>query len=140
MKGKGTAKRAPVMERVALNYLVRKASAEPPPEDVDGVHVLNPEERSELRGIERWMVIRAAIAGALSGLIAALAEVQAGPLLGVDPDAATMGQQLDFWLLVGPVIGIATVFEIGFLYWDALRSVHSPVSYTHLTLPTKRIV
>lgn len=129
-----TPKKAPFLERFALGYLERRAGEEPPPEDVDGVHVLNPEERKALRGIERGMVGRAALAGALSATIAAIADVLAYPLLGVDPDQATIWQLAEFWLVVAPVIGIAAAIEIGYLYWDALRSVHLLSRAAGLTL------
>lgn len=129
-----TPAKTPALERFALGYLERRAAEEPPPEDVDGVHVLNPEERKALRGIERGMVGRAALAGAASGLIAAIADVLAYPLLGVDPESASIWQVAEFWLVVGPVIGVAAAFEIGFLYWDALRSVHELSRAAGLTL------
>ena len=114
----------PLLERVGVAYFRRLSAGMPAIEAVDEVHVLNAGELSELRGIQRGVIARAAIVGALSGLASALAELYAVARIGGDPDAYALAQVIEFWVIVGGVTGIATVFEIGFLYWDALRSVH----------------
>ncbi len=114
----------PFLERFGLAYFERRASKLPPVVADDDIHFLNPRELRELRSIQRWTVTRAALIGAASGFIAALAEVLASPLLGPDPDHATFAMRAQFYSMAFGIAGVATVFEIGFLYWDALRSVH----------------
>lgn len=114
----------PFLERIGLDYLRRRSAELPPARADDAVHVLDEGEQAELRRVQVRMVSRAALVGGLSGLAAALAEVVAEPLKGPDPDAATFMQTLWFWLVVGGVTGLATLAEVGYLYWDSLRSVH----------------
>ena len=115
---------APFMERFGLAYLRRRAAKLPPVEVDDEIHVLNPEELAALSRIERNVVIRAAIAGALSALLTSVAEMTALPVFGFDPDDTSTAGLLRYWGLVGGVTAVATAAEIGFLYWDSLRSVH----------------
>ena len=116
--------KAPFLERVGVRYLERAARAAPPVAASDAIHVLNADERRALRRIERGAVLRAAAAGGLSAFSSALADALAQPLLGADPDVATHEQLLAFWAVVGGVTVVAAICEIGFLYWDALRTVH----------------
>ncbi|MGQ0591780.1 MAG: LBF_2804 family protein [Gammaproteobacteria bacterium] len=105
----------PDLEALGLRYLRRRAAVPSLVEPTDPIHILNPMEQAALRRIERGMVTRAAIAGALSGAASATAELIA---IGAGPATATG------WLwVVGVTLG-ATAVEIAFLYWDALRSVH----------------
>jgi len=112
------------LERLALRYLEKRERRRPTEPHDDDVHVLNPEERRALRAIERNVVIRAALIGACTAGLAAFVEIEAMALLGEDPDVAPWQAQLEFWLVVGPMIGVMAVLEIGLLYWDSLRSVH----------------
>ncbi|MEM7035665.1 MAG: hypothetical protein AAF570_01725 [Bacteroidota bacterium] len=87
--------------------------------------MLNAQERADLRKIQRNAVLRAALAGALSAGIAVLVGVLLEPMLGEDPSDPPSDK---YWLYLGAVTGvsiIATLNEIAFLYWDALRSVHA---------------
>ena len=79
------------------------------------MHLLASDERMQLRAIERGAILRASVAGALSALVSAVAEMIA---------QETTDDTLRFWLIVGGATAVASVFEIGFLYWDALRAVH----------------
>ncbi len=115
----------PLLERFGLAYFERRSRGMPAVVTDDEVYVLNPRELRELSWIQRWAVIRAALIGAASGFVAALAEVLASPILGPDPDAASLTLRIEYYVIVFGVAGVATVFEIGFLYWDALRSVHN---------------
>jgi len=124
----------PILERFGLAYFKSRASKLPPVVAEDEVHVLNPSELRALTAIQRWTVFRAAMIGAASGFVAALAEVLALPILGPNPDEATVAMQVEFYVIVLGVAGVATVFEIGFLYWDALRSVHDLSRAAGLTL------
>jgi hypothetical protein len=112
----------PYLERVGLGYFQKRSKERPAAESADAVHELNPEERAGLRQVVFGAVARAAIAGAISGGISAAAEVLAAPLV---PDGAelTSKESLTFWAVVGGATLFATVLEIGFIYWDTLRSV-----------------
>ena len=119
-----TADRPPFLERVGLRFLERRAALlSPGAGDRGAVHVLDPQERAELKRIETSAVLRAACAGALSATAAALADLGAAPLLGLDPAQATWDLKLSYWGVVAPVIVCASLGELSFLYWDALRSV-----------------
>ncbi|MCC6214160.1 MAG: hypothetical protein IT376_04790 [Polyangiaceae bacterium] len=111
----------PLLERLGVRYLRWRASgvaaAQAPASDE--VHVLNVEERRALRRIERTAIGRAALAGALSGLACAIPVL----LLPEPPGGDTAGL-VRYWAIVGGVMAVASVAEIGFLYWDALRAVH----------------
>src|SRR5688572_1391248 len=98
----------PDLETLGLSYLRRRSASYPVAAAGDPVHVLNPKEMAALRRIERGAIVRAGIAGALSGAAAAGAEVWAP----------------GDWVSILVVSTVATTFEIAFLYWDALRSVH----------------
>lgn len=111
-------------ERVALRVMrTRPAIAAVAPAD-DPVHLLNADERIALRRIERAAVFRAALAGALSALASAIASVVANLSHPTDGVNVSMHNLVTYWGWVGTVTLIASIIEIGFLYWDALRAVH----------------
>ncbi|MBX3227538.1 MAG: hypothetical protein KIT84_14375 [Labilithrix sp.] len=115
----------PLLVRIGLRTLRGFAEKGRPAAGADAIHLLNAEERKTLRRIERGAIVRAAIAGALSSLVAAVVELEiARPLLGARPRYATFGEQARFYAVVGAATVIASAIEIGFLYWDGLRSVH----------------
>lgn len=114
----------PFLVRVGVRYFQTLSRAAAPVTAGDAIHFLNPEERRALKRIQRGAVIRAAVAGGLSTVAAAIAEVLAHPLLGPEPDHATVEQQVHFWAIVGSVTVVASVIEIAYLYWDGLRAVH----------------
>lgn len=116
----------PLLERLALSYFLRRERALPPvASSADAVHILNEAEREALAWIVRSAVVRAAVAGALSAAAAALAETLADPLLGAEGSEVPLWNLVQFWSIVGGITVIASVIEIGFLYWDSLRSVHA---------------
>jgi hypothetical protein len=115
----------PILVRWGVRYF-RELSKKLGPVDVgDGVHYLNPDERAALRRIERGAIIRAAVAGALSAVVAAVAEVLAQPILGPKSRHATFEQQVQFWSIVGGATALASIVEILYLYWDGLRATHA---------------
>lgn len=90
----------------------------------DPIHLLTPEERAALRRMAGYAIGRAAVAGALSGCASAIAAIgahHAYPLEGLHKHADHF---LAYWSWVGGVTLFASIIEIGFLYWDALRTVH----------------
>jgi len=104
----------PVLVRWGVRYF-RALSRKMGPVDVgDGVHFLNPDERAALRRIERGAIMRAAVAGGVSTIVSATAEV----LVGADAPF------LRFWGVVIGATVVASTFEILYLYWDGLRAVH----------------
>jgi hypothetical protein len=115
---------APLLERLGVRYFQRLSQAAGRVDAGDGVHYLNPDERHAMRRVERGAILRACAAGALSTVVSATAEVLAHPLLGPNPDTATVGAQLHFWAIVGAATAGASIVEIAYLYWDGLRSVH----------------
>ena len=116
--------RAPLLERVGIGYFRRLSSIVAKPDQEDAIHFLNPRERAALRAVVRGAIVRACVAGALSAMVSAATEILARPLLGPEPDLATTTELLRFWALLGGATLLASIIEIGFLYWDGLRSVH----------------
>lgn len=114
----------PLLERLGVGYFQKLSAALPRAQAADAISLLNPEERRALRRIGRAAVIRACVAGALSAAAVAVAEVAAERLFGPAPAVASPDYSARYWALVGGVTVIASVLEILFLYWDALRSVH----------------
>jgi hypothetical protein len=91
----------------------------------DVIEVLTPEEQSALRRIQRAAVARAAVAGALSASVSAAAAILAG-----DPELGAAR----YWLIVGGATLVASIFEIGYLYLDALRAVRDMAGAAGLSL------
>ncbi len=115
----------PLLERLGVRYLQKLSAALPEAAATDAIHVLNADERRELRSVVRGAVFRAFLAGAISALVAAIGETILSPLiLGPAPELATIERQLLFWAAFAPIVALAATGEIGFLYWDGLRSVH----------------
>jgi hypothetical protein len=115
----------PILVRWGVRYFRELSKKLGPVDAGDGVHFLNPDERAALKRIERGAIIRAAVAGAISTVVAAVTEVLAHPLLGPDDHHATFEQQLRFWSIVGGATVLASIIEILYLYWDGLRAVHA---------------
>jgi hypothetical protein len=114
----------PLLERLAMAVLRRARAHAPVAGDDDPIHVLNEDERRELRRIEKRAVVRAGAAGALSGLLSAGAAMWA-TFRFLDPSgvAHSTEDSVKYWVVVVLATLVASIFEIGFLYWDALRSV-----------------
>src|SRR4051794_1218241 len=102
----------PLLVRWGVRYFRALSKAHGPVDVGDGVHFLNPDERVALRRIQRGAIVRAAIAGAISTIVSATAEVLAHPLLGADPDHASAGANLRFWAVVGGATVLASIVEI----------------------------
>jgi hypothetical protein len=107
----------PLFVRIGVRYIRSRHGKLPPNQDTDGVHVLNAEERAALKRISRAMIIRAACAGATSTCFTAAVEVAANPL-------QASGHVAGYYFLLLSSLALASMLEIMFLYWDALRSVH----------------
>ena len=111
----------PLLERVGLTYFERRSARTERIESGDAVHILNAAERKALGRVTQGAVLRAAAAGALSSIAAALAEVIANDTAG---EHAAQPNSYAWWTLVLGVTVVASIAEIAFLYWDTLRSVH----------------
>jgi hypothetical protein len=113
----------PFLERLGGRYLgagkFSLASAEDP------IHVLNPAERAGLLRVTRGAVVRAALAGAINAAASGLGALFTAKVLGHQPEHATWVQHLSYWGLFGFLALAAAVLEIGYLYWDGLRSVRA---------------
>lgn len=117
------AEKKPLLERVGVRFFRARSAARPSVSAADAVHVLNEAERAALRRVQAGAIFRSALAGALSGGVAAAAEVVAEPLLPPGSPLFSMAS-LEYWSFLGGVTLLAAVLEILFLYWDTLRSVH----------------
>jgi hypothetical protein len=109
----------PFMERLGVRTLERRtvAVANQARADGDGVvHLVDADERAALKRIERFALMRAAVAGASSALISAVAEVCVQDHETSDP--------VLYWGVIAAAGGVAAIAEIVFLSWDALRTVH----------------
>jgi hypothetical protein len=124
----------PLFERFGLAVLRRSPARAAVAGEDDPIHVLNADELHELRRIERFAVVRAATAGALSGAASAAAAIWAHRFIGPDGEPYSAADGARFWTVVVVVTILASIFEIGFLYWDALRSVHAMASAAGLKL------
>jgi len=124
----------PLFERLGLAVLRRTPARAPVAAADDPIHVLNPDEQRELRQIERRAVLLAALAGALSGAATAAAAIWAHRFLGPDGVPLSPADGVRYWSVVIGVTIIASIFEIAFLYWDALRSVHAMATAAGLGL------
>jgi hypothetical protein len=124
----------PLFERYGLGVLRRAPARAAVAGEDDPIHVLNPDELRALKRIERLAVIRAATAGALSGAASATAAIWAHRWIAADGSPYTAADGVRFWTVVVVVTTIASIFEIWFLYWDALRTVHAMASAAGLKL------
>jgi hypothetical protein len=106
------------LERAGVRFL-QSLARERKPVALDALHVLNEDERHALMAIERAAIARAALAGALSGLVCAIPVILLAPIAR----GAPFGAHATYWSIVVGVTIAASVLEIAFLYWDGLRAV-----------------
>jgi len=112
------------LERLGVRYFNRRARALPKVELEDAIHFLNPNERRALRRIQWGAILRAFLVGALSASVVASAMVVLLPLKG-DESGGAWHHVATYWGLVGAIGVVTAIAEVGFMYWDSLRSVHS---------------
>jgi hypothetical protein len=114
----------PVLVRLGVRYFRDLSSRRRLGEAIDAVHFLNENERRALRRVERGAIVRAAVAGAISTIVAAACEVGiAMPLFGRAAHVS-LGAQMRYYAVVGVATILTSIVEIGYLYWDGLRAVH----------------
>lgn len=114
----------PLLVRLGIRYFRELSNRRRLGEAVDAVHFLNDEERKALRRIERGAILRAAIAGALSTIVAGAVEVWIAMPLYWHGRRTTFDQEVRYYAIVGVATIVTSVIEIGYLYWDGLRAVH----------------
>jgi hypothetical protein len=135
----GTQVKLPLLERLGLAVLRRSPAHAPVAAEDDPIYVLNVDERRELRRIERRAVRRAATAGALSGTVSAMAAIWAHRWIGANGLPYSAADGVKFWSVVGAATLVASIFEIGFIYWDALRSLYAMATAAGLRLGTETL-
>lgn len=126
------------MERLGLRFFQRLSLRYPTNFSPDDIHVLNPQERGALRALQRWAVIRAALAGGISAAIGVVVGLLLEPMLEGQVEDPPFELWWPYFSLVTGISILVTIFEIAFLYWDALRTVHRISTVAGLDLfPTK---
>ena len=113
----------PLLERLGVRYFRKLSDVFGKIDAGDGVSYLNPNERKALRRVTRAGITRAAIAGALSTVASGTAEIIARNILHPDVNPS-WDVQVKLWTVIGGATAAASVVEIGYLYWDGLRTVH----------------
>ncbi len=124
------AKPVPYLERVGVQYMQGRAEGAAAPSD-DAVHILNARERAGLRAIERAVVLRAAVCGALAAGVCTLP-----PLLLHDLHVAAPAR---YWAIYVAVNALSTVAEVAFLFWDGLRAVRALARTAGLELSSQEM-
>jgi hypothetical protein len=124
------AKPVPYLERVGVQYMQGRVEAAAAPCD-DAVHILNARERAGLRAIERAVVLRAAVCGALAAGVCTLP-----PLLLHDLHVTAPAR---YWAIYVAVNALSAIAEVAFLFWDGLRSVRALARTAGLELASQEM-
>ena len=103
-----------------LEALLLRAAGSPRTEDAASADARWGLRVERMRRVERGAMLRAATAGAACGLVSAIGVQLAEPLWLENPSG--IADQLPYYAATLGVSGAATVAEIGFLFWDAVRS------------------
>ncbi len=88
--------------------------------DAWAVHPLANGEIDRLRRLERWTLVRAALAGVVSGGVLGGAEVLTDGRMGTF-DFPLWREQWPTWTVYVGLVVVVSVAEIVFLYWNAIR-------------------
>ncbi len=115
---------APWLERFGVGWVRRREGRLGPTSVQVDPHRLDAKEQAELRAIQRRLVVRAAIVGALSGLIAALTEIQLDASIPL-PESPSTGELARYWGILGGVTVVASLAEVVYLYLASLHAVHA---------------
>lgn len=124
------------LERFGLTFLKKRRSTRADA-GVAGARtrILTTDQQIELKRVQSRTIMRGALAGLLSGIIAGFGENLAAAVTGYVQDAENSGgTTIGFWTIVGVVAIASSVGEILFLYWDSLRSVHRLTEVAHIEL------
>ena len=113
------------MEKWGVDRLRRFEKRLPFQTDDQKVHILTDEDRLAIRQEERKAIWRLAIAGGLSALVAALAEVYLRIYFGIlDDELSFRPEVLSFWGILIVVTMLATGIEILYIFHESLRATH----------------
>jgi len=110
------------------------------PNSEDEIHILNSKELYHLKKIEKWTVLRAGIAGAISAFFCSLAGIFAYYHFNIDPyQNISWKDFFIFWTFTGPIILFFTVIEFYYLYYDGLKSIAKIAYFAGLDLQTETV-
>jgi hypothetical protein len=123
-----TSKPPPYLERVGVRFM---ESVKPPSttEASDAVYVLNPQERAALRSIERAVIARAFLIGALAAIICAVPPIVFHTMKSENPKK--------YWAIYIGANVISALAEVMVLFWDGLRSVRALAHTAGLDLTSR---
>ncbi|PRY66427.1 hypothetical protein B0H98_101411 [Vreelandella songnenensis] len=105
-------------QRWANRYISRLLKHQAPLDTPDPVAI---------KRIKRWAMVWAAVAGIVSGTLIGGGEWWMKRIAIADWSSLNFSEQVPYWIAYYAAAGVVTAFEIGFLYWNALRGV------THIT-------
>jgi len=111
----------PLLERLGLRCFARLSRLHAVAQSTDAVHTLTSAEHAALRGIERVVLFKAGVAGALSACVSAALEIGLAPVYRTESG----GLDWRYWSWIGAVTVIVSVVEIAYLYWMSLNAVHA---------------
>lgn len=114
----------PFLQRLGVRWVHRRERRLGAPARQIDAHRLDAAEQAELRKIQRNLIVRAAIVGALSGLVAAVTEIQVDANMPL-PDDPSAGELARYWGIVGGVAVVGGILEVVYLYVASLQAVHA---------------
>ncbi len=124
------------MERLGVRYLRRIDGARPETKNRESPGILDAEQRAEIESVFRNAITHAAIAGAVFGFAAGLAETLVHRALGVPEVIVDRGQLIRYWEVYGAVVVPLSLLEILYMWSLALRAVHRLARVSGLELTT----
>jgi len=122
------------MERIGMRWFERLSKRYSHNHSPDEIHVLNAEERKALKRIQRNCIARQAVAGGISAAIAVLIGFWFWPYPEDYDHELTFDEQVVYYLWLYGLSTAVTAIEIGYLYYDSLRSVHKLANVAGLEL------
>lgn len=122
------------MERIGMRWFERLSKRYTHQLSPDEIYILNAEERRSLMRIQRNCIIRQTIAGGVSAAIAVLIGFWFWPYPGDYEHELTGNEQVVYYLWLYGLSTAVTAIEIGYLYYDSLRSVHRLANVAGLEL------
>ena len=122
------------MERFGMRYFERMSKKRTHDESPDEIHVLNAEERKGLMRIQRNSIIRQSVAGGVSAFISVMIGFWIWPYPGDMDHELTWDEQVEYYGWLYGLSFLVTAIEIGYLYYDSLRSVHALANKAGLDL------
>lgn len=112
------------MERYGMRYFAYRSRKFPNTETGDEIHVLNPLERKSLLRVQRYAIFRQSLAGAISAGISVVIGFMLWPRPGDWDAELPWDEQIEYYAWLYGLSFFVTAIEIGYLYYDSLKSVH----------------